>query len=204
MTEGPARRAPAPAAEASPTPDGIDIVADLARTARRILAVGAGRATRIAAEVASGGSELLAVCQPGEIADAPGVHRLDRLAQLDGHADATVDLVIVAGDPASRLEFVLATWRLLAVGGSVVLEDVRRTADVGGVLAIVFRFYREIARIDLDTAGSGLAVLQKSAFKEYVNWNRAEGREAWEVGDDDLGLTLGRLRGRASAVAEDG
>ena len=75
---------------------------------------------------------------------APGhrvrLQQFERLSALDAFEDGYFDLVFDDGEAELRLEFGLAAWRLLPVGGRLVLHDTRRpprpqpmrTAPTGG------------------------------------------------------------------------
>jgi predicted O-methyltransferase YrrM len=152
------------------------LLADLAAGAGRILEYGVGASTQIFAQAAAADAEivgldrdpywlertraLLAELAPGR---AVRLIRFDHLAVLDGFAEESFDLVFDDGEDDLRLEFALAAWRLLPVGGRLVFHDTRRPRDAGNVLAVVFRFFREIERIDFNAGDSNLSILCKSA-----------------------------------------
>jgi predicted O-methyltransferase YrrM len=184
-----------------------DLLARLARDAERILEYGVGASTQIFAQAAARRTNILSldtedywIDRTREILDelVPGhgvrLQRFERLTALDDLADGSFDLVFDDGHEDLRLEFGLASWRLLRTGGKLVLHDTRRRGDVGNVLLLAARFFREIERIDLNPGGSGLSIFHKCARKPYIDWNKQEDRAAWEMGEEDLDTTLRRLR----------
>jgi predicted O-methyltransferase YrrM len=183
------------------------LLAGLAAEAERILEYGVGASTQILAQAAAPGAEILGldtedywIDRTRKLLDAlaPGhgvrLRRFERLTELDNLATGSYDLIFDDGHEDLRLEFGLASWRLLIKGGRFVLHDTRRRGDVGNVLFLAARYFREIERIDLNPAGSNLSILHKCARKPYVDWNKQEDRNTWELGDDDLETTLKRLR----------
>jgi predicted O-methyltransferase YrrM len=184
-----------------------DLLAGLARDAERILEYGVGASTQIFAQASARRTKILSLDTEDfwiertrvildELVPGHGVRlrRFERLTVLDDLADGSFDLVFDDGHEDLRLEFGLASWRLLRTGGKLVLHDTRRRGDVGNVLLLAARFFREIERIDFNPGGSSLSILHKCARKPYVDWNKKEDRAAWEMGEEDLDTTLGRLR----------
>lgn len=182
-------------------------LAALARGARRILEYGVGASTQVFAQVADPAVEIIGLDRSDywlertrvlldELAPGRPVHleRFERLSVLDRFADGAFDLIFDDGEDDLRLEFGLAAWRLLPVGGRLVLHDTRRRRDIANALALAHRFFREVERVDINPGDTNLVILHKSAEKVYANWNRTEGRASWEVGDDDMDTTLQNLR----------
>ena len=185
-----------------------DLLARLAGEANRILEYGVGASTQVFAQAANPQTEILSLDTEGywidrtrvlldELVPGHGVRlrRFERLTELDDLADGSFDLVFDDGHEDLRLEFGLASWRLLRTGGKLVLHDTRRRGDVDNVLFLAARFFREIERIDLNPRGSSLSILHKCARKPHFDWNKQEDREAWEMGEEDLDATIRRLRG---------
>ena len=183
------------------------LLAGLAQEASRVLEYGVGASTQIFAQVVAPGVEIHSLDTEDywihrtrvlldELAPGHGVRlrRFERLTELDDLVDGSFDLIFDDGHEDMRLEFGLASWRLLRTGGRFVLHDTRRRGDVGNVLFLAARYFREIERIDLNPAGSNLSILHKCAPKPYVDWNKREYRAAWQVGDEDLDATVRRLR----------
>ena len=183
------------------------LLAGLARDSGRILEYGVGASTQILAQAARAGTEILSLDTEDYWLDrtrvlldelVPGhdvrLQRFERLTVLDDLDDGSFDLVFDDGHEDLRLEFGLASWRLLAEGGKLVLHDTRRRGDVVNVLLVAARYFREIERIDLNPDGSNLSVLHKCARKPYDDWNKSEDRTAWEMGEEDIDTTLRRLR----------
>lgn len=108
------------------------------------------------------------------------------------------DVIVDVGPLERRLIFALTAWPRLADGGRLVLLAAESSRAIGITFAIAFQVFHELERIDIAPDGAGVAVLHKCPPKPYVNWNRAEGRASWRVGDDDLTATLRRL-GAASS-----
>jgi predicted O-methyltransferase YrrM len=152
------------------------LLAELAAGARRILEYGVGASTQVFAQAAAAGSEIVGLDRDrywiertrsllAELAPGREVRlvQFDRLAALDAFADGSFDLVFDDGEDDLRLEFALAAWRLVPVGGRLVLHDTRRPRDAGNALAVVFRYFREIGRVDLNPGNTNLAILHKVA-----------------------------------------
>lgn len=187
--------------------DDADLLARLAREADSILEYGVGASTQIFAQSATPQTEILSLDTEDywidrtralldELVPGHGVRlqRFERLTILDDLADGSFDLIFDDGHEDLRLEFGLAAWRLLRTGGKLVLHDTRRRGDVGNVLLLSARFFREIERIDLNPNGSSLSILHKCGRKPYFDWNKQEDRAAWEMGEEDLETTIRRLR----------
>lgn len=185
------------------------VLADLARQAHRILEYGVGASTQILAQSAGPNVKIQSLDTEGywihrtqAILDVlvaghrVRLNRFDRLTELDDLIDGSFDLIFDDGHEDLRLEFGLATWRMLKTGGRFVLHDTRRRGDVGNVFFLAARYFREIERIDLNPEGSNLSILHKCAPKPYVDWNKREDRAGWEMGEEDLDATLRRLRDR--------
>jgi predicted O-methyltransferase YrrM len=185
-----------------------DLLARLAREADRILEYGVGASTQIFAQAATPRTEILSLDTEDhwidrtrvlldELVSGHGVRlrRFQRLTVLDDLANGSFDLVFDDGHEDLRLEFGLVSWRLLGTGGKFVLHDTRRRGDMGNVLLLAARFFREIERIDLNPGGSSLSILHKCPRKPYFDWNKQEDRAAWEMGEEDLDTTIRRLRG---------
>ena len=185
-----------------------DLLARLAGEANRILEYGVGASTQVFAQAAKPQTEILSLDTEDYWIDRTRLlldelvpehrvqlQRFERLTVLEDSADGSFDLVFDDGHEDLRLEFGLAAWRLLRMGGKLVLHDTRRRGDVGNVLLFAARFFREIERIDLNPQGSSLSILHKCARKPHFDWNQQEDREAWEMGEDDLDTTIRRLRG---------
>lgn len=158
------------------------LLARLAAAAGRVLS--RSREEDVFAAAAKAGTEIVAAAGADHGTPAP-----------DGVAGALFDLVYAGGDRSGRLEFALASWRLLREGGTLVFPDLLGHADIGVVVAFALGRFREIERIDLGPEGTNLAIVRKGAPKAYANWNRSERRAAWQVGDEDLETTLRHLRG---------
>jgi predicted O-methyltransferase YrrM len=101
---------------------------------------------------------------------------------LVGQIPRPFDLVFDDGLDSMRLPFALAVWDRIPVGGILVFHDARRDGDLANVLEITRRYVREVARVDLCTFDSNLAVVEKGPRRTYRNWNTVEGREPWESG----------------------
>ena len=186
------------------------VLASFARSSRRILEFGAGASTQVFTQVAAAGTRIVSLERDpywiertrlvlGELApdNRTELVKLDRLGELDIYEDGAFDLILDDGEDDLRLEFGLAAWRLLQVGGRFLLHDTRRRRDIANALMLAHRFFREVERIDVNVSGSNLTVIHKCSEKPYENWNRTEARESWEVGDDPIELTLQRLRTEA-------
>ncbi len=186
----------------------VRLLAGLVREASRVLEYGVGASTQIFAQAAAPGVEIHSLDTEDywilhrtrvlldELAPGHGVRlrRFERFTELDDLVDGSFDLIFDDGHEDMRLEFGLASWRWLRMGGRFVLHDTRRRGDVGNVLFLAARFFREIERIDLNPAGSNLSILHKCAPKPYVDWNKREDRAGWQIGDEDLDATVRRLR----------
>ncbi len=184
-----------------------EVLAALAREAGRILEYGVGASTQIFAQSAAPSTDVLSLDTEDywihrtraileEMVPGHGVRlrRFQRLTELDDLIDGSFDLIFDDGHEDLRLEFGLASWRMLEAGGKFVLHDTRRRGDIANVLFLAARYFREIERIDLNPAGSNLSILHKCARKPYVDWNKQENRAAWEMSEDDLDITITRLR----------
>jgi len=185
-----------------------DLLARLAGEANRILEYGVGASTQVFAQAAKPQTEILSLDTEDYWIDRTRLlldelvpehrvqlQRFERLTVLEDSADGSFDLVFDDGHEDLRLEFGLAAWRLLRTGGKLVLHDTRRRGDMGNVLLLSARFFREIERIDLNPEGSSLSILHKCARKPYFDWNKQQDRAAWEMGEEDLDTTIRRLRG---------
>jgi predicted O-methyltransferase YrrM len=184
-----------------------EILAELASTANRILEYGVGASTQILAQSVAPGADVLSldtddywIYRTRAILEemVPGhrvrLQRFERLTELDDLIDGSFDLIFDDGHDDLRLEFGLASWRMLKTGGRFVLHDTRRRGDVANVLFLAARYFREIERIDLNPSASNVSILHKCVRKPYVDWNKEESRTAWEMGEDDLQTTIKRLR----------
>lgn len=183
------------------------VLTDLAAGSQRILEYGVGASTQVFAQSAGPGTRIVSLDRDPRWIDrtrvlldelTPGngveLELFDRLADLDRFEDASFDLILDDGEDDLRLEFGLAAWRLLEVGGRFVFHDTRRRRDIGNVLTLTQRFYREIETIHVNASDSNLTIIHKGPEKLYENWNNTEGRESWQVGDEPMDVTLRKLR----------
>ncbi|MCW5699954.1 MAG: hypothetical protein KIT00_08945 [Rhodospirillales bacterium] len=149
---------------------------------RRALIYGEKLATRALTPWTKGANEIVTLRR----------HIRDHLA-MGYEYYGRFDVMIDAGDVDERLAFVTQAWPLLLSGGLLVLPDANRSRPVGIAIAIAFQFFREIDRIDFAPDGRDVTTIHKCVEKPYVNWNKAEGRAAWQIGDADLEATLRNL-----------
>ncbi len=164
------------------------LLAELAAKALGILEYGVGASTQVFAQAARGDAAIVGLDRDAhwidrtrtlleEVAPNHGVRliRFERLSILDDFTDDSFDLVFDDGEDDLRLEFGLAAWRLLKSGGRLVLHDTRRPRDAGNALALVFRHFREIQRVDLNACDSNLTIIHKSAASQGANRPSASG-----------------------------
>ena len=175
------------------------VIADHARRSRSALEFGAGGSTQIIAQVMPPGARLVTVETEARWIDLTrgrleklGVAKRVDFVKHDGWQRAleaprsrSFDFIFVDGAWPLRRTFALESWRLLKVGGYMLLHDTRRAKDAAIVAALLAVRFAEIQRIDVNMAAgvaSNTTAILKKRTEPYINWQKAEGKPRWRYG----------------------
>ncbi len=156
---------------------------------KRIVEFGVGGSTQIIAQSMDADATLLALDTDPAWLERTAVNLRalgtgDRvtLAPYGTAIAAPIDLAFVDGSEHLRLPFAEFIWPMLSVGGLLVLHDARHRVYVGPLLALVADEFRDVRSVTLNDGDTNFAIVERGPRREYVDWNAAEGREAWEAG----------------------
>lgn len=83
-----------------------------------------------------------------------------------------------------RLEFALAAWKYLMVGGLMAFHDTRRERDLANVGRLLAEKGNEIGSILVNVDRSNITLVAKRPPLPYENWTLLEGKEPWQYGYD--------------------
>jgi predicted O-methyltransferase YrrM len=171
------------------------LLAKLAGKAKRILEFGAGASTQIFANYSLPGTELFSV-ETQEFWIARTEKNLERLEirkpvrfihwnlqenplqEIEG----VFDLIFVDGVDALRGLFMLAAWEKLPIGGIIATHDTRRHADFVRVNHFLAENWLEVESLQINVDDSNITVLKRGPLRQYVDWNAAESKLAWQHG----------------------
>lgn len=162
------------------------VLAGHARQAHRILEFGVGASTQIFAMSAPPHAEIISIDTSRRwirrtIANFEklGIDRAVRFLRYDewkASGPPSFDLIFDDGADELRLEFALAAWPALKIGGVLLLHDTRRERDFLNVLEVMKRNQLEIDTVQVNERASNITLLRRKIREPYVNWNRVEGR----------------------------
>lgn len=173
-----------------------EVLADLARSATRILEYGSGASTQIFRAYCNGSVTSVESEQEWIFKTLGNLERIVgnidvRFVTYDYFKPSGMyDLVLIDNADKLRLPSAIAAWPHLAVGGIMAFHDTRRTkphggaklSDVENVCRVVREFSTEIDSVLLNANDSNTTLIAKREPLLYVNWQESEGRTDAQMG----------------------
>lgn len=172
-----------------------ELLEHYASLSRSVLEFGVGASTQVIAQSIPAGATFVSLDTEDEwmarTADCLARLGVERRCRMTRYSEWPAlpdrfDLVFDDGKDALRREFAMRSFPMLVPGGAMLLHDTRRVEDVRNVTTLVETFFEEVEHVHLNkrVAGvsSNITVVVKKKREPYVDWNAAEGRQAWAVG----------------------
>lgn len=106
------------------------------------------------------------------------------VSYYDFNPEGEYDLVFSDGADEFRLEFALATWNNLKIGGHLLFHDTRRSKDVSNVCEFVKLHSPEVQSVEINKDHSNITVIKKKTAEFYMNWS--ENKPKWLCGYEEV------------------
>jgi precorrin-6B methylase 2 len=182
----------------------LKFIGDLSLEDADLLALYGKRAKRILEFGCGGSTQIFSQCNPDRLVSIETNQdwievTKRRVAKLGGTEPdfrpydfipmtEQFDLIFVDGIDSLRRDFALGTWKMLAVGGSMIFHDTRRFQDFQNVAWVAQTYFNEILTINVNSRArnnksSNMTTILKKEHEPYVNWNYSEGKPLEAYGD---------------------
>lgn len=192
----------------------VQVLADLARSANRILEFGVGASTQVFtqaaplhARIVSLETESLWISKTEAVLEALGKRSMVEFrryenwwSMLTPGAPAEFDLIFDDGVDELRLEFARKAWPSLKLGGALVFHDTRRRKDARNLFDFCAERQLEIGAVAVNAGSSNLSIVTKKIAQPYVDWNKAEGRTKLMMGYGSIDDTVAHVRALQKAA----